>query len=209
MRVLLTAGPTSVFLDTVRVISNISSGEFAYYLYSELIGCFIPVDLFVSKMVSHRFSEITRQKNVWEFFTYEELRKLVENISPHRYDVVFHMAAVSDFGVRQIDRKIDSQRGITLELYPLPKLWKLFVDKIEKIVLFKLEDELETAIDSARQLLREDKNISMVVANTVTGGYRAVWVERCRMGGVVMSKREMAKELCRWIEENISPVLGG
>ncbi len=189
MKVLITAGPTSVAIDDVRVITNLSSGRLGRDLFEELTRQGLKVDLWLSELVCWDAGLAKR------FFFYEDLEELIRNCR-ERYDWILHCAAVSDFGVERVKGKIASDKDVVLRLFRLNKLWPGLLRLTERLVLFKLEPDLRLAECKGRELLKEDERIKMVVANSgLRLDYRAKILMREEVIGPVYSRKDLARKL--------------
>lgn len=149
LSILITAGGTKIPIDSVRSITNMSSGRTGVLLADYLSQKNYSVDLLLSK------DAVSPQKtwNVTRFETYSDLAKLLEEkLTKNHYDLVIHSAAVSDFTVEapEAHRKIPSGQNMLLHLYPTEKI----IGKIKKwnqtckLIGFKLTD---TADEVARE----------------------------------------------------------
>lgn len=141
LSVLITAGGTKVPIDSVRAITNTSSGRTGTLLADYLAQKKYAVELLLSKDAEAP----SHVKNVTRFETYSDLSKLLEEkLTKNKYDLVIHSAAVSDFTVESLDAKgkIPSGQNMVLNLYPTEKI----IAKIKKwnqsckLVGFKLTD---------------------------------------------------------------------
>src|SRR3989344_59367 len=166
-RIIITAGGTTEPIDNVRFITNKSSGKMGIALAEQ---CFLKgasVTLLRAKSaVKPRF---LMKEELFE--TTRDLYTLVKKHAP-KADIIFHVAAVSDFTVaNQLHGKISSKQTLNLTLSPTIKI----SNEIKKmnpntlLVLFKAEyglDEVEL-LDSAKVKL-QDANADIVVANDVS-----------------------------------------
>src|SRR3989344_7621556 len=106
MRILLTSGATREPIDSVRFISNFSTGKTGAAIASffELNGASVSFlhgeDSFVPKGL----------RDTQEFSAFEDLNeRLKRRLSSSKYDAVIHAAAVSDYSPVETARdKIDS-----------------------------------------------------------------------------------------------------
>ncbi len=190
MNVLITAGPTAVRIDDVRVITNLSSGRLARALFDEFKKRPAEVELWISEMVCWEGGgEVKR------FLFYDDLKALIRG-SNQRFDWVVHCAAVSDFGAEPIEGKIASDRDWVLRLVRLEKLWPYLLNLTDNLVLFKLEPSLSQAEEEGRALLGKDERIRVVVANTgLREGYKAKILTREGELGPFLSRDELSQEL--------------
>jgi phosphopantothenoylcysteine synthetase/decarboxylase len=126
MRFVITGGPSSEPIDQVRVITNRSTGELAVKLARSVAASGHGVELFLGH------GAIFRSEQAKYFCTNEDLYRLLSDVvERHRVDAVLHAAALSDFGVANLDipagqpraAKLSSDAGpIQLRLVPKPKL---------------------------------------------------------------------------------------
>jgi phosphopantothenoylcysteine synthetase/decarboxylase len=166
-KILITAGPTWVAIDDVRVISNIASGYTGIRLAKTLqkkgaavtllLGQTpVPCSLPGSKVIRFRF--FNELKNT--------LRELLEN---NKFDLIIHAAAVSDFAPKaRKGRKLHCNSAFSLRLYPLPKILEEIVRFCgrAKVIMFKLEAGVDDRRlqERAVRALRRTKT-ELVVAN--------------------------------------------
>lgn len=144
LSILVTAGGTKIPIDSVRAITNTSSGRTGTLLADYLAQKRYSVDLLLSNDADAPVHTI----NVSRFETYNDLAKLLEEkLTKNKYDLVIHAAAVSDFAVGNLDSKgkIPSGQDMVLHLYPTEKI----IAKIKKwnsscrLVGFKLTDTVD------------------------------------------------------------------
>jgi len=162
-RVLITAGPTRVNIDRVRVITNLATGETGRLIAKKLENKGAKVALLIGPM---GFRQLERALK-------EELRK-------KKFDIVIHSAAVSDYRPKlKSQKKVSSGKKVwNLRLVPAPKL----IDYIKRIspdvllVGFKFQPQAsrKDLIQKAKRL-KKTTGADIVVANTLTRdkGYRA------------------------------------
>ena len=219
-RVLITAGPTWVAIDKVRVISNIASGETGILLAEGLAREGAKVTLILGPGESMSFPGLTGEsmyldsrfrgndKNriqnskvkIIRFSFFEELRQaLKKELKASRYDLIIHSAAVSDFKSAESKRgKTKSGQDYNLRLTPLPKI----ADEIRglapaaHLVLFKLE----FGIPDQELILRARKTLTasradLIVANRIEPRYKAYILGAKRIYSRAGSKQEMAEKL--------------
>ena len=128
MRVLITSGGTAEPLDSVRFLTNGSTGRTGAILAEHFYRTGHEVLLLRAN------SAVSAQAPVREqvFGSYAELdHALGQVLGAEDFEVVIHAAAVSDYGIAAVMAdgqsvggagKIDSQGGLTVQLRPLPKL---------------------------------------------------------------------------------------
>ena len=198
-RILITAGPTWVPIDKVRVISNIATGKTGVLLAQRLRDLGARVTLLLGPVET---CCLDRKIKIVHFRFFDELKdRVTEELRLRKYDAVIHSAAVSDFRPRKIyPFKISSQKkNLLLSLKPTIKI----IDRIKKIdralflVAFKFEPVMakERLIKGARRFLKEH-SCNLVVANSVADSrYVAYIVEEHSVSGPILSKEGLAKDL--------------
>ena len=197
--VLITAGPTWVRLDSVRVISNTATGKTGFLLAEELSRLGAKVTLVLGPVSSCCLNADIR---ILRFNFFEELAALLNReLKRKHYDIVIHSAAVADYRPRKsFSKKIKSGlKKLHIDLAPLPKI----IDSIKGIdpgiclVGFKFEHGLnkDALIKSAKVLLNRSSS-DLVVANTVLGNkYKAFIVSKERIYGPISDKKSMVSKL--------------
>jgi phosphopantothenate---cysteine ligase (CTP) len=177
MRIVITGGPSSEPIDKVRVITNQSTGELAVKLAQSFAASGHSVELFLGQ------GAIFRLESAKYFWTNEDLHRLLSDVvERRRVDAVFHAAALSDFGVAELDlprgepraAKISSDAdSIRLRLVPRPKLIpllrKLFANAY--IVGWKLEldGKPEDVVRKGLQQIRLNETNACVVNGAAFG----------------------------------------
>ncbi len=161
-RVLVTAGPTTEWIDPVRVITNQSSGEMGLMFARCCRDMGATVTLISSRIPLEPMYGIT----VFSFETSIELmsrmKKTIEAV-----DILFMAAAVSDFIPTDIhENKIKSAESLTLELKHNIDILATFSTEKRKDQLF-IGFALETTSleKNAKGKLKE-KNLDAVIANS-------------------------------------------
>ncbi len=177
-RILITAGPTWVPIDSVRVISNIATGETGTLLAEELRRRGAKVTLLLGPVEAcclHRKIKLIRFK-----FFGELKNKIIKELSAGGYDVIIHNAAVSDFKPDKCRGKISSDKAVNLKLRPLPKIINDIrrLRQKAKIIIFKLESGISDGvlIKRARRAQLE-AGADFVVANRINP-YRAFIIDK-------------------------------
>ncbi|MCX5697511.1 MAG: phosphopantothenoylcysteine decarboxylase [Candidatus Omnitrophica bacterium] len=196
-RILITAGPTWVPIDSVRVISNIATGETGRLLAERLQKAGAKVTLIIGHTGC---SSSNRNIRIINFKFFDDLRKILKKeLRLTKYDFIIHSAAVSDFKPRRtIKNKIDSARPRTLKLIGLPKIIKDIrsLNPEGKLVMFKLESGVNdtTLIKRARKSLLAYQ-ADFVVANRVFRAYKAFVLNHSKVYSKAGSKKELVRKL--------------
>lgn len=201
-RILITAGPTWVPIDSVRVISNIATGETGILLARQAKKLGTEVTLFLGPVSNIALSHLDKAIRIQRFKFFDELKeKIIEELRTKEYDVIIHNAAVSDFKPGRFKGKIDSDGVYDLKLKPLPKIIRHIrhLAPKSKLVMFKLESGVScaTLIRRARQAQKKVR-ADFVVANTINP-YRAFIIDKENNTVSVRSKTELAKRLFKII----------
>ena len=163
-KVLVSSGATREHIDSVRFISNRSSGsmgrELAKAAYAQ--GAYTTI--------VHSGS-MEKQINSIKVETSEEMREaLLKELESKKYDYFISAAAVSDFNVGEHKGKLKSDSELNLKLLPSEKIINEIKKKNPtlKIVAFKAESgKSEKELEKIAKEFLQENNFSMVVANNV------------------------------------------
>jgi len=202
-KILITAGPTQVAIDDVRVISNIATGETGILLAEKLCRLGARVTLFIG---CEPASEVDARIKLIPFRYFSQLKEILKKkLKSENFDAIIHNAAVSDFGLKRRKGKLSSSKSIILNLVPLPKITSIIRRWGSKayFVIFKLQPGVrdEILIGSARKAM-ERYGADLVVANRLSP-YRAFIIGR--QGGIirVKSKIQLSDKLSELIINKI------
>lgn len=198
-KILITAGPTWVPVDAVRVITNIASGQTGILLAERLAKAGAKVTLILGPAGACCINSRVR---VIRFRFFDEFRKkILSELRRHKYHAIVHSAAVSDFAPVRLTRgKISSAKPCRLRLVPLPKI----IDDIRrlapeaKIAIFKFHPGINDAglIKEARRSLKAH-GADLAVANRIRPDYRAAILDKDKIYFRASSKKELAVKLAR------------
>ncbi|MDD2865740.1 MAG: phosphopantothenoylcysteine decarboxylase [Candidatus Omnitrophica bacterium] len=206
-KILITAGPTWVPIDDVRVISNTSSGEMGTLLAKEARACGMDVDVVLGPVT---YREPLKAMRVERFKYFDELLRLISSMLARKsYDVILHAAAVSDYLLKPVAGKISSASPqLILRLTPAPKLIDLMRRLNPKafLVMFKLEGEVTDAVLLKRALEAMKKaSADLVIANRFEGGhYRGFVLGSRNILARSASKRALAASLFKILKEKMA-----
>jgi phosphopantothenoylcysteine decarboxylase/phosphopantothenate--cysteine ligase len=202
-RILITAGPTWVHIDNVRVISNIATGETGRLLAREAVKQGARVTLVAGPCAEYNSNKSTR---LIRFRFFDELKGILKNeLTDNKYDAVIHSAAVCDFKPgRKIRGKLSSDKSYSLKLLPAEKLINLIrrlTNNKAKLVMFKLEVGFSNRmlISTARQA-GSKVGADLIVANRLNP-YRAFIIDKKNNQIAVKSKQELAKKLIKFLSK--------
>lgn len=181
MKVLITAGATWVKVDEVRILTSRFTGKTGLYLAKELKKKGYSVTLLINP---HCVGKIKGVKAIYYHYFDEFKRKIVEILKKECYDLIIHMAAVSDYKLKNTSKgKIPSgKKSLVLQLIPAEKIIKKIRKLAKKSLLiqFKLEPRRKGIITKAYRSLKENKS-DFVVANALedlSSGYKGFLIDK-------------------------------
>jgi len=206
-RILITAGPTWVAIDKVRVISNTATGQTGILLAQNLQKLGAKVTLLLGPVESCCLNKRIR---LIRFKFFEELKeKLLRELRKGGYHAVIHSAAVSDYGPKSFyGKKVKSgNKCWRLSLVPLPKLIDLIKKSDSSVVLagFKFQPQARknALLQEAGKLMRRCR-ADLVVANTTRGlRYIAYIMQKDKIRGPFSQKKYLVAELIKAIGETL------
>jgi phosphopantothenoylcysteine decarboxylase/phosphopantothenate--cysteine ligase len=159
-KVLIIGGRSEEPIDSMRVITNRSSGLMAVKLAEAAFRHGADVDLWMGGCSV----QLPGYIDVKRFSTVSDLIKMLDYID---HDIVIVPAALSDFKPEEVDYgKITSSEGFDLGLIPVQKVLPLIRKRCDTVIGFKAEPGLsrEDLIEKARDRL-EEYDLEAVVAN--------------------------------------------
>ncbi len=204
-RILITAGPTWIALDKIRVISNIASGENGILLAEELIKHGAQVTLLLGPVNPVGLNKKIR---LLKFRFFEDLKNTVlKELKTHKYDCLLHSAAVSDYQPdRKLRTKVSSDKiSWPINLVPTPKIIDLIRKADQKLFLvgFKLEPDAQKCAllkDAINFMQRSGSNL--VVANSfVKNKYLAYITDGTGIKGPFKTKKKLSQGLVRSLKQ--------
>lgn len=206
-KILITAGPTWVSIDKVRVISNIASGETGVILAKELARSGASVTLLLGPAVA---CCLDKNIKLIRFKFFDELKNAVtRELSSGSYDAMIHAAAVSDYRPqRPCAGKVSShKKSWKLTLVPALKIIGLIkkIDASIFLVGFKFEPEggKGLLVKRARGLIRRC-GLELAVANSFKNNrYCAYIVSADSASGPLKDKTSMSRKLASEIKQNL------
>lgn len=201
--ILITAGPTWVAIDNVRVISNIASGRTGCLLADKLSGLGASVTLLLGAGEEKPFS---KKVKVIRFKFFDELRDiLIKQLKSKKFSTVIHSAAVSDYKPAMINKgKVSSGKSVwNVKFIPTEKLINKVkkIDQKIKLIGFKFELGLtdKKLINQANSLIKRS-GADLVVANTQDkSSYKAYLVEKCSVSEAILNKNKLINQLIKKI----------
>lgn len=162
LKVLITCGATREFIDPVRYLSNLSSGEMGFSLarVARWKGAKVKV------IAGHTSAPEPHEIEIVRVNTTQEMR---EEVLRHYdwADVVIMNAAVSDFRPAKVSqKKIKKQEKLTLELVKNPDILEELGKKKKHQFLVGFALESENLLEYGKEKLQR-KNLDMLVANPI------------------------------------------
>lgn len=206
-RILITAGPTWIPIDAVRVISNSASGATGELLARMAAGQGAKVTLLLGPVCP---CSVDKKIKIIRFNYFDELKQLLaRQLKAAGFDAVIHTAAVSDYRPHKPWRGkiVSGISRLRLDLCPTEKI----IDAIKKydpsvyLVGFKYHPgaSREILFREARALARRSK-ADLVVANTALNyKYRAYFVKGNTCSALLSAKLAMARKLCKIIGDDL------
>ena len=209
-KVLMTAGPTIEKIDSVRVITNQSTGKTGTLLASELVSAGAKVTLIYGpgKSEPPKGAKIIRINSV------DEMNKAVKESLKKKFDIAILSAAASDYVVKNgTSSKIKSdKKEISVKLVRAPKIIDLIKNKQKDIFLvgFKAETDIskKELANRAKKKLKES-NADLIIANDIGRNYNKdpnyneiIIVDSKGTKNVPRTKKErLVKIICKNIEK--------
>lgn len=174
LRILVTAGPTWVFLDEVRYLGNLSSGRTGTTIARHLAAAGASVTLLLGPV--RQPSPVTHPLlRVKEFVTFAELEALLRrHLNAASCHALVHAAAVADYRpAAPLAGKISSHEpGLILRLEPTPKLVDLVKQLSPQTLLVKFKLEVGRSREELLKIAEASRAASgaeLLVANDLRG----------------------------------------
>jgi phosphopantothenoylcysteine decarboxylase/phosphopantothenate--cysteine ligase len=160
--ILVTAGATIEQIDSVRYITNKSSGKMGIAIANEAYARGANVTLISAKT---RVEPKYCYDNLKVQNTKEMLNAIKNNIKKN--NVIIHAAAVSDFTCNKTRGKLDSKNKLELKLKPTEKILEKIKTWNKKIFVigFKAEHGKKQLVEKAKEKLRY---ADLIVANDIS-----------------------------------------
>jgi phosphopantothenoylcysteine decarboxylase/phosphopantothenate--cysteine ligase len=164
--ILVIGGATAEPIDSIRVLTNRSSGKTAISLANNAYERGANIELWygyskepVPPYIPHK-----------NFETIDDLLKLLQTNNMKKFDIIILCAAIADYLPKKHKGKIPSgKKKLILEMSPAPKI----IQKIKtitpksKIIAFKVEQQKDNLKNKAYDLLKKNK-LDFVIGNTVS-----------------------------------------
>ena len=171
--VLITSGGTEEKIDSVRVLSNISTGSTGAGLSDFLNSLGFDVTLFMAEKAEKPRTTV----HIKKFTDFKSLKEILfKSLEENKFDAVIHLAAVSDFSVKNSSsQKLDSSQDLHLELSRNSKLVndikQYSKNKNVLLIAFKLTDTNDLSlVEKKVRSIFSGAHADFVVQNDVVKG---------------------------------------
>lgn len=202
-KILVTAGPTWVPIDKVRVITNIFGGSLGVIIAEKFVAAGAKVTLLMGRGRAVLPSESDNLKII-KFTFFDDLLRLVNNeLKNNNYDAMIHSAAVADYTpVTSESGKIKSgKQELIIKLKPTIKIVDLVKEIAPKIFLVKFKLEVgvtkEKLIDIAKtSMIESDADLMIANEFSETGkNHRAYFIDKEQKVTECQGKENIAEEI--------------
>jgi phosphopantothenoylcysteine decarboxylase/phosphopantothenate--cysteine ligase len=196
VKILITAGPTWIKVDEIRILTSIFTGRTGIYLAKRFKDKGHSVTLLLNSYFLE--SNIRKKIRVIPFKYYEDFKRiLISELKRNRYSSIIHSAAVSDYKLKKpFEGKIPSgKKEINLKFIPTEKIVKKIRSLAKKSLLiqFKLEMERKYLLKRAYRSLMDNRS-DYVVANAyedLQSGYRGYLIDRYKQVTTLNNKKDI------------------
>jgi phosphopantothenoylcysteine decarboxylase/phosphopantothenate--cysteine ligase len=195
MNILVTAGPTWIKIDEVRILTSIFTGKTGLYLAKEFAKKGHSVTLLINP---HCLEQRIRGMRVIPFSYFEDFKeKIIKELKDKSYGAIIHGAAISDYKLKKVfSAKIPSgKKNLALKLIPTEKIIKTIrsLAKNSILIQFKLEIKRKGLLKEAQKSLQQNKS-DFVVANALEDlrhAYKTFLIDRHNKVVILESKKEL------------------
>ncbi len=207
MNVLITAGPTREYIDTVRFLSNASSGRMGAGVARAAAKAGHEVTLLLGPVSV----DVPADCRVVPFVSCDDLRSALDELFPSA-DALIMAAAVGDFRPeRTYPSKLHRRNGpITVRLYPTEDILASLGSRKrhdQRIVSFSVEDGRQDQVEQKARAEMAAKNADFCVVNP-PAAMNAAESEACiltptgtALPSAMRPKEDLAREIIRLLSE--------
>lgn len=166
-KIIVTSGPTREFIDTIRFLSNPSTGRMGYYIAKAGINVGYEVTYIHGPVPAH-FSKVQGAKNIEVISTVDMLNAVIENIQPNT--ILIMAAAPADYRPeKKFQYKLKKKENPEIKFIPNPDILNTVHDLIEEkkipnVYLIGFAAEIQNALEYAISKL-ERKHLDMIFLN--------------------------------------------
>ncbi|MFM7796007.1 MAG: bifunctional phosphopantothenoylcysteine decarboxylase/phosphopantothenate--cysteine ligase CoaBC, partial [Candidatus Nitrosotenuis sp.] len=208
-KILITGGPTMEPIDTVRVLTNQSSGKTGILLAKEMISAGGKVTLVYGPGTEKppKGAKVIPVNTVHQMF--DAVKK---ELGRKKFDIVILSAAPADYTTIPVKSKIKSDKtSLIIKLQKAPKI----IDSIKKLqkgvflVGFKAETDIskQKLVESAKRKMKESDS-DIIVANDIGTRYQknpelnhVIILDKS--GKIADSGRKNKADICKFIRKQI------
>lgn len=169
-KLVVTSGPTREFIDSIRFLSNPSTGRMGYDIAKAGINMGYDVT-YIHGPVLPPFSEIPEAENIPVISTIDMLNAVVSKIKP--YTVLIMAAAPADYRPeKRFDHKLKKKENPEIKFIPNPDILYTVRELVEKenipnVLLIGFAAEIQNALEYAMSKL-ERKRLDMIFLNDLS-----------------------------------------
>lgn len=117
-KIVVTSGPTREFIDTIRFLSNPSTGRMGYYIAKAGVNMGYKVN-YIHGPVPARFGDVEDAENTSVISTIDMLNEVVKKIEP--YTILIMAAAPADYRPeKKFDYKLKKKKTRKSNLFRIP-----------------------------------------------------------------------------------------
>lgn len=164
--VVITAGPTRVWIDDVRFISNPSSGKMGIELALEAKARGANVKLIIGPTSENIYN---REIDIIKIETPQDIIEEIKSLD--KLDLFISAAAISDYSPIKVEGKIQSKsENLVIKLQPTPKILSFARKSFPnaKLIGFKAECNITNEeLKNRAQKRIKDYNLDLIVANFI------------------------------------------
>lgn len=169
-KIVVTSGPTREFIDTIRFLSNPSTGRMGYYIAKAGINLGYKVT-YIHGPVPARFGDVEDAENISVISTVDMLTEVIKQIEP--YTILIMAAAPADYRPeKKFDYKLKKKENPEIKFVPNPDILntvhEMLSDKnIPHVLLIGFAAEIQNALEYAISKL-ERKHLDMIFLNDLS-----------------------------------------
>lgn len=199
-RILVIGGRSEESIDSMRMITNRSTGMMALALAKRAFERGADVELWMGgcNVVLPYFLKIKR---------FSEVSDLTEMVDTIDHDIVIVPAALADFTpLEKKEGKIPSDKPFDVKLKPVPKVLPMIRKKCKNVIGFKAESGLTLAgLEQKARAKMEEYDLRAVVANDIDDAGRStssvILITNGPSKNITGSKIEVSDEILNYCAE--------
>ncbi len=201
-RILVIGGRSEEPLDSMRLITNRSTGMMAVALAERAFERGAEVDLWMGGCNT----PLPEYLHVRRYASVSDLIGMLDAVN---HDVVIVPAALADFTPENIvEGKLPSDKGFDMLLKPVPKVLPLLREKCDMVIGYKAESGLshEDLVIKARKRL-EQYDLTAVIANDIDSAGKTsasmLLVTKGKVTDISGTKPAISEEILNFVSEKI------